>query len=359
MAPENPSPDAPASAAEPGATPLDATTTGPAGIEGLHDLAPAAAMGLMFLAAQLLAILVAGPFEAAGIRAFEDPESLANPFIYLGLILGFTIIILIIAKYKLDWLIQTIILGAIGATMVYVFWPLLALTPVANALASSDALRGLVQALGLDPTNTGGYAILTISVILAALMTWLLYKFPEWYIVDSVGILVSAGATAIFGVSFGAFPAIILLVLLAVYDYISVYKTKHMLALADSVVGLRLPIMLVVPKHKDYSFLDERERLTTEIDSGRPREAMFMGLGDIVIPSVLVVIGYTSLGNPEAAIGALIGTFVGFVVLMSFVLRGKAHAGLPSLNGGSIAGFMLGFFLSGAPLAQLGIPGLG
>jgi presenilin-like A22 family membrane protease len=301
----------------------------------LDDLAPAAAMGLMFIAAQLIALLVAGPFEAAGIRAFADPDDPLNPIIYMGLILGFTFIILLIAKYRLDWLIQGIILLAVGATMVYVFWPLLGyIIPDPNVnLAIAGGL-----ALGL---------------------TVLLYKWPEWFVVDSVGVFVSAGATAIFGVSFGFFPALILLVLLAVYDYIAVYKTKHMLALADSVVGLRLPIMLVVPKHKEYSFLDERKQsLRDEIKTGKPREAMFMGLGDIVIPSVLVVIAYTRLGNPEAAIGALLGTFVGFSTLMYFVLRGRPHAGLPLLNGGSITGFMLGFLVSGAPIAQLGIPGL-
>lgn len=345
----------------PSATAKPVAVESPIPAPNLSDLAAVAAMGLMFLAAQLLAILVAGPFEAAGIRAFEDPDSLANPFIYLVMILAFTAVILLIAKYKLDWIIQLIILGAIGSTMVYVFWPLLALTPIdllVQPIAEREGVSAFLDSIHINAADATGYVILGISIAMAAALTWLLYKWPEWYIVDSVGILVSAGAAAIFGVSFGVFPAVILLVLLAVYDYISVYKTKHMLALADSVVSLRLPIMLVVPKHKDYSFLDEREKLTEEIDSGRPRDAMFMGLGDIVIPSVLVVIGYTSLGNPLAAIGALLGTFIGFMILMSFVLRGKAHAGLPSLNGGSIIGFFLGFAASGASVSQLGIPGL-
>ena len=37
-----------------------------------------------------------------------------------------------------------------------------------------------------------------------------------------------------------------------------------MLDLADSVLELHLPIMLVVPKHRDYSFLEERSRMTDE-----------------------------------------------------------------------------------------------
>lgn len=310
----------------------------------LEDLGPVAAMGLMFLATQLLAVLVAGPFEAAGIKAFEDTESIWNPIYYLLLILGFTGIILLIAKYKIDWLIQAIILFAVGATMVYVFWPLFGL-------------------LLIEPMIDAGYAVelarnvnMGISVGLAALLTLLLYKWPEWYIVDAVGVLVSAGATAIFGVSFGVAPALLLLVLLAVYDYISVYRTKHMLSLADSVVGLRLPIMLVVPKHRDYSFLQETAKIRDEEEAGtgKAREAMFMGLGDLVIPSILIVVAYHHIGVPEAAIGSLIGTFVGFAVLMSFVLRGKAHAGLPSLNGGSIIGFFLGFLVSGEPFSVLG-----
>lgn len=343
MAPEHPTPT---NGAPPAGGPAQPEPI-PLSSLGLSDLAPVAAMGLMFLASQLMAVFVAGPFEAAGIRAFEDPEDPLNAIWYIGLIIVFTVIILLIAKYKLDWLIQLIILTAIGATMVYVFWPLLA-----------PLLFDPLRTAGLS-VDEAGFAILGLSLLMSGALTVLLWKWPEWYIVDSVGVFVAAGATAIFGVSFGVFPALILLVLLAVYDYISVYKTKHMLSLADSVVGLRLPIMLVVPKHKDYSFLAEKENLTQQVESGKRREAMFMGLGDLVIPSVMIVVAFSQVGSPLAAVGALLGTFAGFAVLMSFVLRGKPHAGLPSLNGGSIAGFFIGFALSGRPWGVLGIPGIG
>lgn len=299
------------------------------------DLGPVAAMGLMFIAAQLLAVWIAGPFTAAGIRAFEDPENVINPILYIGLIILFTIVILVIAKFGLDWIIQGIILFAIGAVMVYVFWP-------------------VMNILGVDARLN-----LALSLAGAIALTFLLYKWPEWYVVDTVGIIVAAGATAIFGVSFGVLPAIILLVALAIYDFIAVYKTKHMLSLADRVVKLRLPIMLVVPKSRDYSFLDEKEKLSDQVATGKPRDAMFMGLGDIVVPSVLLVVAYSQLNNPIAAVGALVGTFIGFLVLMGFVLKGKAHAGLPTLNGGAIGGFFIGFALSGAAWAQLNIPGIG
>jgi presenilin-like A22 family membrane protease len=181
------------------------------------------------------------------------------------------------------------------------------------------------------------------SVAAAAALTLLLYKYPGWWLVDAVGILVSAGAIAIFGISFGILPALILLVALALYDSVSVYRTKHMISLADNVMQLRLPIMLIVPKHRGYSFLEESTHLKDDLAKGKKRDAMFMGLGDVVIPSILAVVAFHK-GLDFATVGALAGTLLGFVFLMMMVLKGKAHAGLPSLNGGAILGFFLGFY---------------
>jgi presenilin-like A22 family membrane protease len=318
------------------ATPTDASPMPASPRVTLEDFGPVAAMGLMFLAAQLLAVWVAGPFQAAGIRAFEDTGDPLNVVLYLVLIVAFTAFILYAAKRGWNWVIQGVILFAIGAMMFYVFY------------------YGPVVSLW-----RGGWGGLIFAIGLASALTLLLYKWPEWYVVDSVGVVVAAGAVALIGLSFDFFLAILLLVGLAVYDFIAVYRTKHMISLADKVVGLRLPIMLVVPKHREYSFLDEKESLTAQVETGRPRDAMFMGLGDIVVPSVLVIIAYRSLNNPLAAVGALVGTFVGFLVLMSFVLKGRPHAGLPTLNGGSIAGFFIAYAFSGAAWADLGIPGIG
>ena len=42
-------------------------------------------------------------------------------------------------------------------------------------------------------------------------------------------------------------PVFVLLGALMVYDYIAVYRTKHMLSLADVVIDMKLPILLVMP----------------------------------------------------------------------------------------------------------------
>ena len=79
-------------------------------------------------------------------------------------------------------------------------------------------------------------------------------SYPEWYVIDLSGVILAAGVAAIFGISFGLLPALLLLIGLAIYDAWAVYRTGHMVDLADSVMDLKLPILLVMPKSRSYSF---------------------------------------------------------------------------------------------------------
>lgn len=294
------------------------------------DLVPVAFLGVLFVVSIGLAMAVAGTFADAGVQAFEDPESLVNPLYYLVIVVVFTVVILVLARRGWKRVIQYVILGAVFATIDYVLWPL---------------LHGPLGATWGLAVSLGG----------AAGLTALLYFWPEWWVIDAVGVLVSAGAAAVFGISFGLAPALLLLAAFAVYDAIAVYRTKHMIDLADSVLELRLPIMFVVPKRRGYSFLAETTRIKEKMQSGEERDAMFMGLGDVVFPAVLVVSALHFLHparsgvNAEAwgiaghflvSLATLAGALAGYVLLMWFVLRGRPHAGLPSLNGGAIVGFL-------------------
>lgn len=317
---------------------------------GTREIMAVAAMLLMFVAAQVLALLLLRPFTVAGVKGFEDPEDPLNAVWLIGIILVFTVIILWIARKKRERVIQWIILGSVGLTLVYVFFPLLLQVPGFDRIA--------------DP-NMRYVSSILIAILPATVLTLLLFKFPEWYIVDVVGVLVAAGSIAIFGSSFTPQIYVFVLLGLAVYDYLAVYKTKHMLSLADSVLNYHLPIMLVVPKHLDYSFLQESTTLRKEADEPvvtpaataaatgapmavtatqkKPRDAMFLGLGDVVIPSIFAL---TALQvSPFAAATTMMGILAGFLFLMTFVLRGRPQAGLPALNGGAFLGFLIGFYV--------------
>ena len=186
---------------------------------------------------------------------------------------------------------------------------------------------------------------LAISLILSAGATVLLYLYPEWYVIDILGILIAAGAASIFGISLTIIPVIILLVILMVYDAISVYKTRHMITLAEGVVDMKSPILFIVPKKRGYSYRTEG---IGSIGEGE-RAAYLIGMGDLIMPSILVVsatvfldvtrIGFITLPS----LGAIIGSVIGLFLLLLVVQKGKPQAGLPPINGGAIIGFLAGY----------------
>jgi len=290
-----------------------------------NDIFPVVLMGGLFVIIQGLALLLVKPFFKEGMQAFtnvNDPLNLAYIFI---IILSVTVLILLIAKYWKKKAIQIILLGAIGYTVFYAFF-----LPLFDIFLPNISLW--------------------LSLILAALSTAILLvaliKYPEWYVIDISGILVGASAIAIFGISLGIFLVIILLVGLAIYDAISVYKTKHMIDLADTVMDLKLPVLLVVPKIRHYSLLKETKGLKEKLKEGEERDAFFMGLGDIVMPGILVAAAYHFIENGLlVALSVMIGTLVGFVILMSFVMKGKPQAGLPCLGGGAILGYIISSYI--------------
>nr|CBH37875.1 conserved hypothetical membrane protein, DUF1119 family [uncultured archaeon] len=260
-------------------------------------------MAVLLVLTQVIAVLLAAPFAASGIKAFQDPESMWNTVYFIILIIGFTALILLVLKFGGDKLVQFIMLAAVAVTMYYV---MAVLVPY-------------------------GYVPIVITIAL----TVLLYIYPEWYILDATGLVIGGGAAAMFGISLNIIPVILLMILLAIYDAISVYKTKHMVSLAESIVDMRLPILFVLPRKRNFSIVKNS-------DMG---EAFFMGLGDAIIPSMLVVSAFVNYTSAAPALGAALGTLAGYAVLSRIAGRGTPHAGLPFLNSGAIIGFVIGLAL--------------
>jgi len=288
---------------------------------------------MMFVVTMVTALMLVPAFTVAGLdQTFEDSNDWKNAIWYVALVLVFTMLILAIAKWGKKAIIQFIILGAVASVIFYVVY-------------------GLWVGNSANPPYTFA-ALVGLGLGIAGAV--LLYFHPEWYVIDATGLVMAAGSAAIFGISLAVWPVIVLLVLLAIYDAIAVYKTKHMLALADTVIDLRLPVLMVIPKHGGYSFRSETAAFKKANKENKgEREAMFMGLGDLVMPSILVVSAYKfgfEAWGMWPVLGAAVGTLAGFLILMTFVLRGNPQAGLPLLNGGSILGFLIALYASNQTL---------
>jgi len=294
---------------------------------------PMVLMGGLFVVIHLLSMLITKPFEETGLDVFDNPNDPTNLLVFFAIMLAVTVTILLIAKFWKKQFIQVIILGSIAYTSFFVFYPILSFI-VPETLS------------------------LSIAIIAAATLIVALIKHPEWYIINLCGIIVGVGAIGIFGISLSIFLVIVLLIGLSIYDAISVYKTKHMIDLADAVMDLKLPVMLVVPKTRKYSLLKETKGLKEKLEDKEEREAFFMGLGDIVMPGILVVSSFTNIADNGflIALSVMIGTLLGFAVLMSVVIKGKPQAGLPYLCSGAILGYVVSSYLLSGGLAGLILP---
>jgi presenilin-like A22 family membrane protease len=340
-------------------------------------LAACVGIGCIFLLVQLGALAVAEPLEAGGNQFVEDTSDPTISVLYVGAILVATAAMLAAFRLGVDLLIR-------------------ALVVFSGAYISLFVLRIVVPPVAV--VSVGGTAVNALAWAGAAGLAVALWVYPEWYVIDAAGVVMGIGAAGLFGINFGILPALVLLAVLAVYDAISVYGTEHMLTLASGVMSMRVPIVLVVPLSLSYSFLDaempdpeagddaDRDAEETSAESGAvernggdddgsrefelDREALFVGLGDAVIPSVLVAsaafflrdvpaVALPGLSVPLPAATAMVGTMAGLAVLLWMVLKGRAHAGLPLLNGGAIAGYLVGATLAGVSLVEaLGLSGL-
>ena len=294
----------------------------------MKEKLPIVLMFVIFVGMQLVALALV-PLYPSDYQAFPNANDPTNPIIYVVMLLAMTGLMLVLIKFGLGKIIKGIFVFAVGTTTFVVMLPIL-----------YQIIPNLDFAV---------YGSIVIALILIGL---LLFK-PEWYVVNAIGFIIGIGAAILLGLSLSILPVIILLVILAIYDAISVYKTKHMIALAEGVVPLKLPIVFVIPKKKDFSMSKlENKRIASE--PPEEREAMFMGVGDAVIPAILAVSAavflpgasaYVHGANLLVAVGTVAGSTIGFFALMRYVMKGNPQAGLPLLNGGAIIGYLLTYLL--------------
>ncbi len=299
----------------------------------MKDILAVVLMGGLFVVVDALTLLVIGPFEVADIRLYANPNDPINIVTLFLTLLVFTAAILLIAKFWKRRLIQGIFLGATGYLVFFVTYPLLALVAQENWS-------------------------LFFSLMLAAVLVITLIVYPEWYVVDVCGILIAVGVTAMFGISLSIFLVIVLLVALAAYDAVSVYRTKHMIDLADVVLDLKLPTILVIPKLRGYSLFKETKSLKEKLNDGDERNAFVMGLGDFVFPGILVASTFHNIASNGLliALSVMLGTLFGFVALMRRVDQGKPQAGLPYLCSGAILGYVVSSYILFGELVGFALP---
>ncbi len=119
-----------------------------------------------------------------------------------------------------------------------------------------------------------------VLIIGALIFLWL--EIPSIWVHNILIILGLAGAASFFGLGFNPAVAVVILVVFSFYDFIAVYKTKHMVKIAKEMIDKKVILGFIIPKEIKYL----KEKLNRVKPGGG---FMILGGGDVVFPNLLAV----------------------------------------------------------------------
>ncbi len=211
----------------------------------------------------------------------------------------------------------------------------------ASSIVFFVLLYSFIPTLGADTSFLFAFIL---SLILAG-TKWFTHKARNY-----AAILSSAGVGAIFGFSLGFYPAVILMIGLSIYDYIAVFKTKHMITFAKTLSNKNLSFSLQVGDNSDtkneiiksknikqkgdaYSFKDNK------------RKKMELGTGDLIMPIMISVSSFYVFGI-LGTISVIIGAVLSFIILIYYIMNKKIFLpALPPLTAGCLIGLSIFYLL--------------
>lgn len=159
---------------------------------------------------------------------------------------------------------------------------------------------------------------------------------PHLWTRNGIDGLSFAGAGLLFGLLVDLRTAVLLILLIGIYDIVAVYLTEHMVQLATASMESGAFAGLMYPKD-DTTTATTGDVTPDEDGSG---EIGIIGGGDIVIPLMLAVAATTALGV-IAGLAVIAGATLGLVVLFEKSSEESFYPAIPAVGGGGLFGLAL------------------
>ncbi|MBI4210948.1 MAG: hypothetical protein HY544_05610 [Candidatus Diapherotrites archaeon] len=246
---------------------------------------------VVFIATQALGLFAGSYLIQNDYRAVivnENPDSLENSIGLIAWILASTAVMLLMIKFAPEWLFTFLI-------------------KILEALATIGT--AIIVMLPLPITAEEALAIALLLAVTRIAM-------PGQLVLRNItGIVAAAGAGALIGASLGAIPVAVFLALLCAYDFIAVFKTKHMVTLAKAITKKNISFTIAMPT-KEHQFE--------------------LGTGDLVVPlafAVSILGAERHLPMPYAMVPSIAVLAASLVGLMATLHYASLHKGtaLPAL----------------------------
>ena len=175
--------------------------------------------------------------------------------------------------------------------------------------------------------------ILALLVILVLIIFWL--KSPNVLVHDFLLITGMAGIGSSLGLKLDPLVIVLLLVIFSIYDWVAVYKTKHMVKMAKAMLESGAILGLILPSQIG-SFSEDIKKVKP---GGK---FLVLGGGDIIFPLILCssLIPQGIANSLIVGLFALVGLFVSFLIFIKQKTR-KPIPALPPIALFSIIGYFL------------------
>ena len=181
------------------------------------------------------------------------------------------------------------------------------------------------------------YFVSPFDIMLSLVLFAIFYTYKNVFIHNIAIIMGITGVAAVLGLSITPKTGVILFVLLSFYDIVSVYKTKHMIYMARSMIESGAIFGFVIPS-KMSGFLAGSNEARSQMGT----EFMILGSGDIGLPLVMVcsLVSVSLAATIITAIFSLAGLFITHLIFVNQKER-KPMAALPPIATMTIIGYLI------------------
>lgn len=255
-----------------------------------------------FAASQLIALALGAAFVGQQLSIVENPEDAGNAVTLMLYVLFSALVILLILKYYSGTLlflaVEFFLILFSTQIVASLFLPFLAAMAVAIAVtAARFAFPALRQHFILYSTSVAG---------------------------------------SLLGASLGIVPAVAFAVLLAAYDVVAVFYTKHMITLAKGLSDRGLAFSIQISARGKNPRAAAKKKIAGKAVAGTgPIESIELGTGDLVIPAMLMVSALKL--SVVHAVAALLGSMVGLLGLLWLMEKRRGYfPALPPIVLGSL-----------------------
>jgi presenilin-like A22 family membrane protease len=279
-------------------------------------------------------------FSVAPIENMNDPM---NALIFIGYIIFAAVMIILLARFYKGMLgfrlVEAMVIFSASSIVFFtVFFPLLS-----SDAAITFLIKYWPESFGFATLSERAFvfAILFgsgVALLLAA------SKFFFDSVKNTAAVISSAGVGALFGFSLGFIPTIIFTIGLSLYDYIAVFKTKHMIEMARELSSRQLSFAISA---KSVPARKPKEKAEVYVDRAmKEGERLDLGTGDISVPLMLAVSAYQSpMLGPNGIIYALAisaGSTLSLIYLLRFVSSKRVFLpALPPICLGGMLGLLI------------------